>query len=433
MNLKCFDSIVSLRLVVSLSLTVFAGAVHAAPAPGKAAAASGEVRLVHNLGVERDAALQALAQRFNESSKGFKVKVQQGGLTEGETAHMLILDGEDSERFLSGKPRFKPLHAAMHEAGVPLRTLKPPPVLSRTAVDAKGQLRALPVGLSTPVLFVNRDVLGKAGLNPDAPLPTWTKLQQALDKLFDAGGTCPYTVSQPARVMIENTSAWHNEPTSAMQGKILQPSFNNMLQVKHVALMASWHRARFMRIFETDREAEERFVAGECSVIAAPSSNWAGFRRKAGFDIGIMPLPYHDDMFGSPQNTLADGATLWFAAGKQKAEYKAMAAFVDFWLQPPNQIAWQLESGYLPLNRAGFFAAQSDLLGGDLANVQVAVSQLTNKPATAQSSAAAAIGGARVIGIVDAALRDVWAERKPAKLALDEAVMAARVPVPKGK
>lgn len=432
MKPKYSNSIMSIKLLVSLSLALFASTGSAAPAPAKAAG-SGEIRLVHNLGVERDAALQALAQRFNEGSKGFKVKVEQAALSDGETAHMLILDGADSERFLVGKPRYKPLHATMQEAGVPLRTLKPPPVLTRTAVDAKGQLRALPVGLATPVLFVNRDAMSKAGWNPDTPLPTWISLQQALDKLSEAGGTCPYTVSQPARVMIENTSAWHNEPTTTMQGKTLQPSFNNMLQVKHVALMASWHRARFLRTFESDREAEERFVAGECTVIAAQSSNWASFRRKAGFNVGILPLPYHDDMFGSPQNTLADGAALWFAAGKQKSEYKAMAAFVDFWLQPPNQITWQLESGYLPLNRAGFFAAQSDLLGGDLANVQVAVSQLTHKPATAESSAAAAIGGSRVLNIIDAALRDVWAERKPAKLALDDAVMAARVPVPKGK
>lgn len=433
MNLKRFDSIVSMRLLVSLSLTLFASASSAAQAPAKAAATTGEIRLVHNLGVERDAALQTLVQRFNESSKGVKVTVQQGGFAEGETAHMLILEGEDSERFLAGKPRYKPLHAAMQEAGVPLRTLKPPPVLSRTAVDAKGQLRALPVGLSTPVMFVNRNALAKVGLNPDTPIPTWSTLQQTLDKLVDSGSTCPYTVSQPARIMIENTSAWHNEATAAMQGKTRQPSFNNMLQVKHVALMASWHKARFMRIFDSEREAEDRFVSGECKVIAAPSSNWTAFRRKAGFDIGILPLPYHDDMYGSPQNTLADGAALWFAAGKQKAEYKAMAAFVDFWLQPRNQVAWQLESGYLPLNRAGFFAAQSDLLGEDLANVQVAVTQLTNKPATAESSAVAAIGGTRVISIVDAALKDVWAERKPAKLALDDAVLSARVPQPTGK
>lgn len=421
---------------MSLALALFASAGSAAQTPAKAAPATGELRLVHNLGVERDAALKALAQRFNDSSKGFKVTVEQKDVPSADqTAHMLIIEGDETERFLLGKPRFKPLHATMQEAGVPLRTLKPPPVLTRSAVDAKGQLRALPVGLSTPVLFANRDAMIKAGWNPDTPVSTWLALQEALGKLSDAGGKCPYTVSQPARIMIENTSAWHNEPTASMQGKTLQPSFNNMLQVKHVAMMASWYRAQYLRIFETEREAENRFVTGECAVIAAPSSNWATFRRDAKFDISILPLPYHDDVRGAPQNTLADGASLWFAAGKQKAEYKAMATFVDFWLQAPNQITWQLQTGYLPLNRAGFFAAQSDLLGADLANVQAAVSQLTHKPATAESSAASAIGGTRVLGIVDAALRDVWAERKPAKLALDDAVAAARVPAPatKGK
>lgn len=392
-----------------------------------------EIRLVHGFAGEREEALRQLAARFNEVSKDYQLNVEAGSWSDGNVPHLLILQGEDTERFLTGKPRYKAVSAVMREGGAPLQPLKVSAMLPRSLLDAKGQLLALPVGQSTPVLYINRAEFARAGLDPNTPVKTWFDLQQALGRLFDAGSTCPYTVSQPGRVMVENTSAWHNEPVSAREGKGERPSFNGMLQVKHVAMMASWHRARYLRIFDGESEAEQKFASGECAVIAAPSASWTDFRRKAKFEVGIASLPYHDDFSGAPQNTLADGSALWVAAGKKPAEYKAVARFIAFWLQPENQVAWQRESGYLPLNRSGVFAAQSDTLGADLENVKVAVAQLNNKPATLDSSASSVLGRARVLSIVDEELRAVWADRKPAKEALDTAVTRVRALVPTGR
>ncbi|AYH42373.1 extracellular solute-binding protein [Azoarcus sp. DN11] len=422
--------------VVCIGVPVAAHAAKPKAAPKVAAVPAGprEIRLVHQLSPEREEVLQKLVARFNEGNKDYRLVVQSGAWSDTDAPHMAILQGSAEDDFLAaGKPRYKALSSVMREAGVPLQALKPPAMMDRALTDAKGQLLALPIGLSTPVMYINRKEFQRAGLNPDAPPKTWLDLQQALGQLFDAGSKCPYTVSQPGRVMIENTSAWHNEPVAARQGKGERPAFNGMLQVKHVAMMASWYRARYLRTFDAESEAEQHFESGECAVIAAPSSSWTEFRRKAGFDIGVAPLPYHDDFPGAPQNTLADGAAMWVAAGKNAAEYKGVARFVAFWLQPENQVAWQRESGYLPLNRAGVFAAQSDVLGADLENVKVAVAQLSHKPATAESSASGFIARARVLGILDEELSAVWADRKPAKEALDTAVtrVQAMFPLPR--
>src|SRR5690606_492873 len=174
--------------------------------------------------------------------------------------------------------------------------------------------------------------------------------------------------------------------------------------------------------FEREAEAEERFAAGECAVLAAPSASWPEFRRKGAVDVGVVRLPYHEDFPGAPQNTLADGPALWVSAGKKAAEYKAVARFVGFWLQPENQVAWQRETGYLPLNRAGLFASASELLGEDLENVRVAVGQLTNKPVTGTSAAQPVVEREKVRRIIDEELSGVWADTKAAKEALDKAV-----------
>ena len=397
-------------------------------AQAKPANAVATLRLGHTLDDDRHLALTDIVTRFNAQRNDVRIDLVRGGLEGVPDAQMFVLGSAEGEVLSAGKPRFKPLHAMMKEAGVPLRTARPPAVLGGVLVDQQGRLNALPVGFSTPVLFLNRDVFIAAGLDPDAPLTTWGALQQTLGVLSEAGVGCPYTVTEPARIMIENTSAWHNEPLLSVVGKTQQFSFNGMLNIKHVAMMASWHRARYLRVFGSPGEAEQRFAEGECAVIAAASSSWSVFRKEAAFSVGVMSFPYHDDIGAAPQNTLADGSALWVMAGRKKAEYKLIAAFVDFWLQPENQVAWELNTGYLPLNRAGFLAAQSDLLGADLKNVRVAVGQLLNKPPTSASSAVRVPGRDRMLRIVDAALEDVWAERKPVKQALDDAMLLVQSP-----
>lgn len=406
---------------------LFAALLPATPALAqplaKPAAELQEIELVHRFDLARTEALQALVDRFNADSKDYRLVLTRRDWQQDGLPHLLILDGEEEERFLEGGKRHRPLHELMRAAGIPLQTVRPPVMMTRKPVDAQGRLLALPVGLTTPVLYVNRESFRRAGLDPEAPISTWADLQHALGQLFDAGHGCPYTVSEPGRVMVENLSAWHNVPVTARRGRVDAPSFNGMVQIKHVAMMASWHRARYLHIFDRGPEAERRFASGECAVLAAPSSSWTAFRRQSGLDVGVLRLPFYDDFPGAPQNTLADGASLWVAAGKKPAEYRVMARFVAYWLLPENQVAWQREAGFLPLNRAGIFASQSELLGPELENVRVAVSQLTNKPATSESAASAVVGRGGVRRILDEELEAVWADLKPAKEALDTAVI----------
>lgn len=386
----------------------------------------GGLELVHDLGTESGGRLQELVSRFNETSKDCQISVVDRAWSAGAVPALAILGGDGEEQYLSGNPRYRPLHEVMKAAGESLQTLRPPAFMTRRPVDAQGRWLALPVALSTPVLYFNRDAFQKVGLNPEQAPTTWFDLQQALGTLIDAGQPCPYTVANPSQVIIDNTSAWHNEPSAIKRGKGEALSVNGMLQIKHVALMASWYRARYLQIFGRGLEAEGRFESGECAVMAAPASRWNELKRQAKFSVGVAPLPYHDDYPGAPQNTLADGSSLWVANGRSPAEYKTIARFVRFWLEPENQVAWQRDTGYLPLNRAGVFVAQqSGLLKDELESVRVAIGQLSRKPATEASGTSMVASRSAVRHILDEELEAVWADRKPAKEALDTAVSRA--------
>ena len=73
-----------------------------------------------------------------------------------------------------------------------------------------------------------------------------------------------------------------------------------------------------------------------------------GVSRQDRLQVAVARLPYHEGYPGAPQNTLADGASLWVAEGLNKQDYLASPAWVSYWLSPEAQVGWQRDSGYLP-------------------------------------------------------------------------------------
>ncbi len=399
------------------------------PAPAKAAApapeASREIDLVHRLPADKADQLRKLVDRFNAGSE-HKIVLAQRDWAEGALPALTLVAADDKARFLDGKPRYRPVHQVMKEAGEPLQTMKPMGLANPSLLDAKGNVLGLPIGLGTPIMFYNRDAFKKAGLDPEQPPKTWWDLQQALGKLYDAGFGCPYASSHPGKVHVENVSAWHNEPVAAGAKREGPLVVNNMLMVKHLAMMSSWYKSRYLHIFGAGDEADAKFALGECAVLTTPSDRFPTLTRFAKFPVGVATLPYHDDIPGAPQNTLADGAVLWVAQGRKPAEYKTIAKFLRFMLTPESQVEWQINAGYLPLNRAGVLAASSDLLKSELIHIRTAVDQLIRKPPTEASKASGYADRADVRRILDEELDAVWRGTTPPKAALDSAVARSR-------
>jgi sn-glycerol 3-phosphate transport system substrate-binding protein len=383
-----------------------------------------ELDLVHELGADKGEQLNKLVDRFNATNKGIHITVSDKPWTQGKPDLMIL--GSDSEaRLLARHNSIKPLSEVMAAAEQPVRTLAVPRMMSPASLDAKGHSKALPVGLGTPVMYANKQGLIKAGIDTDHLPKTWQDWQDIMGKLRQYGYTCPYTTSEPVSIFIENVSAWHNQPY--VSGKKEEISVNGLMQVKHLAFMNSWVRGQYLHLFGQGNEAENQFAQGNCLTLTAPSSALPTLRRQAQFDIVVAPFPYHDGAYGSPQNTLADGPSMWIAAGRSPAEYKAIAHFVSFWLTPESQVEWEVNAGYLPLNPAGLLVAtDSALLQDQLVASRIGVEELTHKPVTNASAASAVAHAPGVRRVLGEEMDAVWADRKPAKQALDDAVARIR-------
>lgn len=373
------------------------------------------IDLSHHLDEIQAERLEPLVENFNKQNKGIEVKLVRR--VEGDAPRQLNLVTRDEySHFMDNKASFKPLHQVMREAKVSFDTSKLAPELRDSLVDAKGQLFALPVAFSTPVLYINKEAFRKAGLDPESPPRTWADTQDAAGKLVAAGSQCPYTTSWPAWVLIDNVSAWNGADVNDDKGRL---NFNGLLQIKHVAMMATWYKSKYFAYFGRRDEADRRFANGECGMLTSSSSLFSKFTESGKLDIGVSPLPYHDDVRGAPQNTLADGASLWVAGGLKPAETKAVARFVNYVLGPEVQIGLTLAGGFLPMTSVARTAAGSQLLKADLNGLQVAYDQLKGKTSAPKVRVSQVEPVRR---IVEEELESVWANRKPAKEALDHAV-----------
>ena len=325
-------------------------------------AAAQDIGLRHDLDGKALDTLATLVLRFNDELKGKgKVVLQDVRGLENRHAlpHLALLDPDDSMDFFDTRPRFRALHEVMREAGQKIDAGQFYPQVADAVDDAAGHIQALPLALALPVLFTNRAQLRKAGVDPDQPGKTWWELQKTAGEVYDRGSKCPLTTSRFAWVHAENVSSQAGEAVVGKVGKVDKVLVNGMVNVKHLALLASWQKSRYFHYSGPGREGNRRFLSGECAMLTGESSLYAEARR-AGIDLGVAPLPHYDDVYAArPADVLPDGAGVWVLSGHKKEEYRLAARFIAFLLRPEVQKEWVQATSYLPMT-PGAVAALRD-------------------------------------------------------------------------
>jgi len=386
-----------------------------------AAAGAQEIVLRHDLeGRARDALVDQVL-RFNAAQKGKgKVVLQSlsGIANRHELPQLALLQPDDAMDFFATLPRYRPLYQVMAEARQPLKSGSFYAQIADAVDDSAGRVQSLPLGLSLPVLFWNKEAFRKAGLDPEKPPRTWWEVQNAAGALIDAGSDCPFTTSRFAWVHVENLTSQHNESLMAKPDRSL---LNGLINVKHLALLSSWYKSRYFRYFGSGDEADAHFVSGECGMITGESHLYADIAATGRFAFGVAALPYYDDVYGAtPRNVLPEGMSLHVLAGFKKPDYEVAGRFVAFLMKPENQRDWVKATGFLPMS-AGAIAALRES-GAPPALLEAAERRLA-APRVLRPKAG--FGLERLRRILDEEAEAVWRNEKPAKEALDTAMRRA--------
>jgi sn-glycerol 3-phosphate transport system substrate-binding protein len=418
-------------------LSSVAAAAVLASAP--AAWAQTEIQWWHAMGGNLGEAVNALADGFNKSQTEYKVNpVYKGSYTETLTAaiaafrakqapHIVQVFEVGTANMMAAKGAVYPVFQLMADAKEAFdpKTYIGPVYGYYSTTD--GKLLSMPFNSSTPVLYWNKELLSKAGLDPNKPPTTWPELGEMAKKAVAAGAKCGFTPQWQTWTMIENYGAWHNLPyatkANGFGGTDIELKFNDPARVKFIQMLADWGKDKTFVYGGREGKSTALFTAGDCVFHIASSATASAIDKAMGTaNFGIGMMPYSPDVIAKPQNSIIGGATLWVLQGKPAAEYKGVAKFLTYLASAPVQAKWHQETGYVPVTLAAAEITEKDGFYKKFPGRDIAVKELTLNPPTENSKGLRIGNFVQIRDVVDEELESVWSGKKDAKAALDDAV-----------
>jgi sn-glycerol 3-phosphate transport system substrate-binding protein len=417
----------------------FAG-LAALAAIGFAAPASAQTELQwwHAMAGELGQKIEKLATDFNNSQKDFKVvPVYKGTYTEVMTGaiaafrakqppHIIQVFEVGTATMMAARGAVYPVYELMKDAGEPFDPKAYLPAVVGYYTDTQGNLLSFPFNSSTPVLYYNKDLFKKAGLDPNSPPKTWPEVGAAAAKLQAAGVPCGFTSEWPSWINIENLSAWHNVPIATQAngfgGFNTELKINGPIQVKHLAQLAEWQKTKLFDYGGRGAAAQPKFVSQECGMEFASSATRLGIVTNLKAEAGTAMLPYWPDTPGAPQNSIIGGATLWVLKGQKTEDYKGVAKFFSYLSKPEVQAWWHQQTGYLPITQAAYELSRQQGYYDKNPGADVSIKQMTLNPPTDNSKGLRLGSFVQIRNIIEEEMESVLQGKKTAQEALDSAV-----------
>lgn len=418
------------------------GAFFATTLMAGTAMAQTEVQWWHAMGGELGTKLEEIAAGFNAAQPDYRiVPVYKGSYPETLTAAIAAFRAGEQPAIvqvfevgtgtmMAAKGAVYPVYQLMADQDRPFNPADYLAPVVGYYSDPDGNILSLPFNSSTPIMYYNKDVFAKAGLDPEVAPRTWAEVEAFSQQIVDSGAAkCGLTTGWISWVQLENLSALHDAPYGTLEngfaGTGSEFTFNGDVQVKHWENLKKWADAGLFQYGGPvgGNDAPPKFYAQECAIYMNSSASRAGVISNAtDFEVGFAPLPFYDDVIAEPKNSIIGGATLWALTGRPDAEYAGVAAFFEYLSQAPVQADWHQFTGYLPITNATFDLGQSQGYYAANPGSDIAIRQITRGTPTANSKGIRFGNLTQVRDVIDSEFEALLAGQKSAREALDAAV-----------
>jgi len=419
--------------VVLASVTAAATALLMA----SSAMAATEIQWWHAMTGANNEVVEQLSKEFNESQSNYKIMPVFKG-TYGETlnagiaafrakqppAIIQVFDA-GSGVMMGAQGAIVPVADVLEKGGYKFNKADYLPGIVAYYSKPDGTMLSFPYNSSSPILYYNKDIFTKAGLNADNPPKTWPEVFEAAKKIKSSGAApCGFTSTWLTWIQTENFAAWNNLSYGSNENGLastdVKLAFNAEPFVKHFQAIADLAKDGTFRYGGRTSEAKQLFTSSECGILTE-SSGGLGDIVKSGMNYGIGQLPYYEGE-GRPQNTIPGGASLWVFGGKSDDEYKGTAEFFHFLSQTKIQARLHQVSGYMPVTLAAYEDTKSSGFYQKNPARETPLLQMMGKPPTENSKGVRLVNLPQVRDIMNEEFENMLAGKQDAKAALDKAV-----------
>jgi sn-glycerol 3-phosphate transport system substrate-binding protein len=223
-----------------------------------------------------------------------------------------------------------------------------------------GRLYSMPFNTSTAILYYNKDMFGKAGLDPNRPPRTFEEIESY-------AGTVVRKAAAPSGITIA-VYGWFFEQLLARQGALYADNGNG--RDAPATAVAYDHEEAGPRILDwwarmiktgsavnpgrPTAASQRAFAAGQTAMTMDSTAVLASLLAQSGgrFELGTAYFPKPQGAANG--GSIVGGASVWILNRRPKEERQAAWEFVKFITAPEQQAQWYVGTGYFPVRRDAY-------------------------------------------------------------------------------
>ncbi len=289
----------------------------------------------------------------------------------------------------------------------------------------KGNLYSMPFNSSTAILYYNKSLFKKAGLDPRKPPTTFYEIEKYAKAVVLSGASkIGFTTAWPSWTLMENMHAWHDQPfadkNNGFEGLATTLKINGRLGGQILDLLSRWRDEGVYTYSGRGSQGDQPIINGEAAIGLASTALVGTLTKTAKFEWGTGNLPR---IAGYPiGNSIIGGASLWVMKGHKPEEYKGVAKFLEFLGKTEQQAWWHAETGYLPVSNSALKALQKTDHFKKNPDMWTAFAQITKGKTTPNSQGIRLGNLAAIRDVIEAEIENVVAGKKTSMEGLDDAV-----------
>ncbi|MDR3525111.1 MAG: sn-glycerol-3-phosphate ABC transporter substrate-binding protein UgpB [Acetobacteraceae bacterium] len=439
------------RRTLLTGAAALAAAPIAAPISAQAQAAKTKIVLWHALTGANGEEINRLAREFNASQGDYALEaVFKGSYPEtltatiaawraGQAPHLAQIYEVGTGSMLAAGKAVKQVWELAKETGLKIDPASYLPAVRGYYSLSDGRMASMPLNSSTGVMWYNKDAFEAAGLDPEKPPTTWAEFHAATVTLRDkwakptmakSGGPdlVAATSSWFAWIQIEQFGAIHNLPfaskSNGFDGLDAELKFNSPAHAKQLQMLIDLSKEGAFKYGGRDAQPDPLFYSGQAAIGFGSSAGRGDIVRNAKFKWAASVIPYDPALTSTPNNTIIGGASLWTMTSPKRmpAEYKGVAAFLQFIGHPDQDMQFHEHTGYVPVTLAGFELAKKQGYYEQAPGADIAIKSLTRGTVTANSKGLRLGRLPEIRNIVYEEVEKALQGQQSAQAALDSAV-----------
>lgn len=218
------------------------------------------------------------------------------------------------------------------------------PNILELAVNSEGEQVGIPYSLSTPVLYINRDILREAGLSEEGPT-TWEEVSEFAGVIKEKTGKYGFYMQEPAdfwaqQGLVESNGA---HMLSTAEDGTVQASFASVEGIEAMQLVADMI-ADGSALHVSWEEGFQSFVDGNCAMMYTTIARRAATQESAQFDVATVKSPTWDDK----ERVIPAGGCFLAITAQEEEQIAAAWEFEKYLYSVESMAAWTIGTGYVP-------------------------------------------------------------------------------------